>query len=467
LRDALTDGKPWIFILNPPYAAGTDMKAVTGELGAGKAGRSDTVVGARMRELKMGSGCQNPMGQFVFKIKEMSERHSLKTNIGLISLPLLWTGSGLGEFRVSFRKQFSPIGGFCFNCSEFQGTSGAWPVAYTLWETGESDGDVVVDILDGPDTVAGQKTFAPAEEPLSKWVDRPKNTVTRPAMNGAIGIVERTSVSLDRLAADGIGYLYQTANDVQHSGSPCYIVSGPHESGHGWSMTTGNFHNSMVSLAAKKLVVSTWLNNRDEFSVPNLSDSDYDQFALDATVWSLFHGSNNTSSLGNITYKGEVYDVPNHFFWMTPEEMMQIDNLPRPIWQQCRTAKPRFVSQWLQERNGQFSPDAKLVLELGRELVRISAPLRPSALPKFQLDRWDAGFYQVRMGLFGKKDVPFQQPSEMMDLMERFKVAHRELGDRLRPMIYTLGFLPMEVVEYSSRIASTPTTLDKVGGTRR
>lgn len=444
LREALKDGRPWIFILNPPYAAGTDMKAATGELGAGKAGRSDTLVGARMRELKMGSGCQNPMGQFVFKIKEMSERHSLKTNIGLISLPLLWTGSGLGEFRASFRKQFSPIGGFCFNCSEFQGTSGAWPVAYTLWETGVSDGDVVVDILDGPDTVSGQKTFAPANEPLSKWVDRPKNTVTRPAMNGALGIVERESVSLDRLAEDGIGFFQSPGNDVQHSGSTSYIVSGPHENGHGWSITPSNFHESMICFAARKLVVQSWINDRDEFSVPDIARPNYDQWALDAIIWSLFNGSNNTSSLGNITYKGEVYDIKNEFFWMTPEEMMQIDGLPRPIWQQCRTAKPRFVSQWLSEHIKQFSGDALAVLELGRDLVRVSAPHRMDALPKFQLDRWDAGFYQVRMGLFGKKDVPFQQTDEMMDTMERFKVAYKSLGDRLRPMIYTLGFLPSE-----------------------
>jgi hypothetical protein len=188
----------------------------------------------------------------------------------------------------------------------------------------------------------------------------------------------------------------------------------------------------------------SWLNDRDEFSVPDITHDDYGQFAIDSIVWVLFNRFNQTSSLGDVTYKGQVYDIPNHFFWMTPEEMMQIDGLPRPIWQQCRTAKPRFVSQWLTERRGQFSPDALALLELGKDLVWASAPHRMDALPKFQLDRWDAGWYQIRMGLFGKKDVPFQQPTEMMELMERFKVAYRELGERLRPMIYTLGFLPSE-----------------------
>jgi len=192
------------------------------------------------------------------------------------------------------------------------------------------------------------------------------------------------------------------------------------------------------------LVKATWLNDRDEFSVPDLTHPDYEQFALDAIVWSLFHGSNNTSSLGNITYKGQVYDIPNHFFWMIPQEMMDIPGLPRPIWQQCRSAQPRFVSTWLHEHQHDLTTDALSVLELGRDLVRISAPLRPHALPRFQLDRWDAGWYQVRMGLFGTKDVPFQQTEEMTTRMSQFKDAHRALGDRLRPMIYTLGFLPGE-----------------------
>ena len=445
LREALVDGKPWIFILNPPYAAGTDMKAATGELGAGKAGCSKTATGDRMRALKMGSACQNPMGQFVFRIKELSEKHDLKSNIGLFSVAILWTGSGLAEFRSSLRERFSPVGGFCFHCSEFQGTSGNWPIVFTHWDTRTSDDEVVVDILDGPDTVTGQKTLASADAPLSKWVDRPKNTEIRPAMNGALGIVERDSVSLDRLVQDGIGYLYQTANDVQHCGATCNVVSGPHESGHGWSITTSNFHDSMVCFAVKKLATQSWMNDRDEFSVPDITHPDYEQFALDAIVWSLFHGSNQTSSLGNIQYKGVNYDIPNHFFFMSPAEMMEIDGLPRPIWQQCRTAKPRFVASWLKDHESSLCEDAQEVLRLGKDLVRFSAPHRMDALPKFQLDRYDAGFYQIRMGLFGK-DIPFRLNPGVMDIMDEFKIAHKALGDRLRPGIYDLGFLPKETL---------------------
>jgi hypothetical protein len=445
LREALVDGKPWIFILNPPYAGGTGGQ-YSDDDGAARTDMSNTAVGRRMRALKMGHACQNPMTQFMIRIGEIAKEHGLDANIGLFSQSVLWTGSGLAGFRASLRRQFSSVGGFSFHCSEFQGTSGDWPVIYTMWKVGTSENEVIVDILDGPDVVVGQKIFAAAQNLLSKWVDRPKDTTVRPAMNGALGVVDKAKVSLDRLAADGIGYLYFNSNDVQHSGGGSYTTSGPNHHGHGWSITPTNFHDSMVCYAARKLVIPTWLNNRDEFSVPDLTHPDYEQFALDAIVWSLFHGSNQTSSLGNISYKGQVYDIPNHFFWMTPEEMSNIDGLPRPIWQQCRTAKPRFVASWLKEHEDDLCEDAQKVLRLGKELVRLSAPHRMDALPKFQLDRWDSGFYQIRMGLYGSKDVPFKLNPGVMDLMEQFKVQHKALSDRLRPGIYDLGFLPKETL---------------------
>jgi len=435
LQEALKDGKPWVFILNPPYAGGTG-------LGMHKKDCSDTLIVEQMQALKLAHACQNPMTQFVFRIQQLSEQYNLETSIGLFSKALLWTGTGLGAFRQLFRQRFTPTGGFCFHCSEFQGTSGSWPIVYTIWKTEVTKDEVVIDILDGPDTITGAKTFSPAGEPLSKWVDRPKATIVRPPMNGALGTVEREQVSLDKTALDSIAYLRWQGSDVQHSTSLCFILSEPYQGGHGWSTTPENFFDSMVAYSARKLVKQTWLNDKDEFSVPNIEHQDYDQWALDAIVWSLFHGSNNTSSLGNITYKKENYDIPNHFFWMTPAEMMEINNLPRPIWQQCRTATTRFVSKWIQGKT--FSEDAAALLELGKDLVVSSAPHRMDALPKFQLDRWDAGWYQIRMGLFGSKDVPFQQPIEMVEKMEQFKVAHKELGNRLRPMIYELGFLPTE-----------------------
>lgn len=444
LKAALKNGKPWIFLLNPPYARGTGGNGLKDEEKV-RAGMADTAVGSRMAKAKLGAGCQNLMSQFAFRISEIVNGYGLVARIGLFSKGLLWTGSGLGPFRDMFYSTFDPLGGFCFHCSEFQGASGAWPVVFTTWGmfgTGAPTRNVEVDVLDGPDTVVGRKVFKPARNPLSKWVPRPKGTVLRPPMNGALGVADKQGVRKDTAPPDALGYLRQTANDVQNSGSGVFLLPSPDVNGYGWSITPGNFHDSMVCFAARKLVKPTWLNDRDEFSVPDTSHPAYARFALDAVVWSLFHGSNQTSSLGNAVYKGVAYDIPNHFFWMTPAEMMAVDGLPRPLWQQCRTAVPRFASGWLAEHAPALSPDAAELVSLAKGLVAASAPFRPSALPKFQLDRWDAGWYQIRMGLYGGTAVPFQQPPEMLDLMARFKQAHKSLGDRLRPMIYTLGMLP-------------------------
>ena len=435
LRKALMNEKPWIFILNPPYAMDSNTKAIHGTLGKTSSKIAKTAVGERMNKTKMDQASKNPMSQFVFRITEMTERYDLNSYMGIFSKAVIWNGMGSERLRWYFRLLFKPVNGFCFHASKFQGTAGNWPVVYSVWEPGASTKHVVVDILGDSDVPIGRKIFRPSKDPLTKWVPRPKNTETRPAMNGALGIVERNTVNLDRMAPGGLGFILFPGNSVQHGESVLYIVSGPHENGMGWTITPDNFHDSMVSYAARKLTIQTWLNDRDEFSVPNVEHPAYHWWAKDAIIWSLLHRSNMTSSLGNVPYKGEIYDIPNHFFWMSPSEMEDILGVEI-------SDSPRFVSSWLKENEDQFSDDALEVLALGRELVRVSAHMREMASPKFHLNRWDAGFYQVRMGLFEKKNVSFEIPLEMTAAMERFREAHRSLGDRLRPMIYELGFLP-------------------------
>lgn len=223
------------------------------------------------------------------------------------------------------------------------------------------------------------------------------------------------------------------------------IVSGAFGNGNGWPITPPIFQDSMSCFAARKLVIQSWLNDSDQFSVPDLSHPEYAQWSFDSIIWSLFHTSNQTSSLGDMIYKGQVYDLPNHFYWMSPSEMMEIDGLPPSIWQQCQSARPRFVSSWLLDHQEEFCEDAWGLLEMAKGLVRVSAQHRMNALRKFQLDRWDSGWYQISRGLFGK-DVPFQPSPGMLEMMREFEVQHKTLGDRLRPMIYDLGFLPRQTL---------------------
>ena len=140
------------------------------------------------------------------------------------------------------------------------------------------------------------------------------------------------------------GVLQLVANDVQNSAQKVALPSGPSSDGNGWSITSDNIGASLVCFAARKLIKATWLNNRDEFEQPDTASDEYMQFAADAAVWALFHGLNQTSSLGKVTYENATYDVPNHFFWIDPKDMVDWAGLPAPIFRQCEKAKPRFVA---------------------------------------------------------------------------------------------------------------------------
>ena len=69
----------------------------------------------------------------------------------------------------------------------------------------------------------------------------------------------------------------------------------------------------------RRLPKATWLNDRDKFmqSTAELSR----EFICDAVIWSLFAPSNQTVSLRNVEYEGEVYRMPNNLFPFLLEEI--------------------------------------------------------------------------------------------------------------------------------------------------
>jgi hypothetical protein len=84
-----------------------------------------------------------------------------------------------------------------------------------------------------------------------------------------------------------------------------------------------------------------------------------------------------------------------------------------------------------------FSPEAQAVLDEGRKLwQRYHATQFPRKIrDELKLGRPDAGWYQIRKALEQFSDT------ELTDF-EPFKAAYAALGDKLRPQVFELGFLP-------------------------
>jgi hypothetical protein len=92
----------------------------------------------------------------------------------------------------------------------------------------------------------------------------------------------------------------------------------------------------------------------------------------------------------------------------------------------------RFMFKHMQGRD--FSDEASLVLSFGMHIVTETFMFREVVNkdhPEYQINNWDAGFYQVKA--MCKEYSP--------GLLKNFNAVFKKLSDKMRPMVYELGFL--------------------------
>ena len=197
------------------------------------------------------------------------------------------------------------------------------------------------------------------------------------------------------------------------------------------------FEESLVALGARCLVKGNWLNDRDQFSKPNVWGSGYRQWSYDLILWLLASNFNHSASL-TADHQGKSYKLTNHFFWMSPSEVASVPNMPDAIVRQAEQASIPFVADWLAEQS--FSSDAAALLNFMTAMVVATAHLRERADPDYQLLNWDAGWYQIRKMLW-QKGAP-RHATGLIEQYRDFKRDHVKLGDRLLAGIYDFGLLP-------------------------
>ena len=81
-----------------------------------------------------------------------------------------------------------------------------------------------------------------------------------------------------------------------------------------------------------------------------------------------------------------------------------------------------------------LSDDAKEVLDMATELVKKSISMRQAMSdtnPEYHLNSWDAGYAQLKL----------VWKQYFKDDFDAFRKAYTRLEDRMRPLVYELGFL--------------------------
>ena len=211
--------------------------------------------------------------------------------------------------------------------------------------------------------------------------------------------------------------------------------------GQGISIVKENFDRCIVSFTSRRLIsgqYANWINWNDEYITPNEQHKDYKQYVYDSLICSLFDNKSNQSSLRNINYKNQQWNINNEFFWLSKDDMIELANNNEydELYRDARGGNNRYVYLKLFGEGvyDLLSDDAKEVLDMATELVKKSMSMRKvmsDTNPEYHLNSWDAGYAQLKL----------VWKTYYKDDFDAFRKAYTRLEDRMRPLVYELGFL--------------------------
>ena len=286
------------------------------------------------------------------------------------------------------------------------------------------------EVLDKNGKAIGEKAFynIPNDRMLTNWIERPKPNKTQcvPLTNA---IEPPKAARRDQRGtkwSDGaVAFLCTGTNDMQNT-NYVYLLSSGASRGHGLFANEHNLDKAACLFTVQHLIAHTWQNHNDQFLIPDAELSE--EFKLDCLVYVLFHGKNLTASADGLVWNGKTWSIVNHFIPFTEEEV----DAPGRF-------ESDFMVRYLAGRD--LSSEASVVraagLEIWCEYFKRLPSFDYSIRERFKLNRPDVGWYQIRQSLKAYGESSEGRPTDFT----AFESAYAALSAKLRPQVYTLGFL--------------------------
>jgi hypothetical protein len=436
LRKAIDEGKEIIFLINPPYGRATGEGGMVETVSTGVA---ETEVAVEMKKAKIGACSAQLYAQFMYRISTIN-----KASLAIFSPSLYKTGSSYKKFRSYFYGKFQYIDGMLFNASHFSDTADSWGIDFSIWKQGKEERSELpvtvkdVDLNDGIKSLQQKSVYnLDKSQSLSSWIKRFRpqaDNICNLHFRSALNFIEKDN---GKQPDEFIGYLQSHANNVYKNSVDVSIM--PHKSGvnkNGSFITKDNFMFIISIFTARKTIKSNWINQKDEYLVPNTDHPEYEQWNNDAIVYSLFNNSSNQSSLRDVMYKDKKHNIENEFFWMSSNEIKDLadNHYNDDLYKDAKIfgRKDRYVYKLL--KTVTLSDDAQAVLDKATELVRKTVKYRRDlhkSNPEWHLNAWDASWYQVKLIL----------KAYMKDELKEFNALYKKFEDRMREGVYKFGFL--------------------------
>jgi hypothetical protein len=428
LRKAIAEGKKILVLINPPYAEATNASntAVGNDAAENKAGVAKTKV-ASLAMKEYGKASNELFTQFIARLALEIPTATLAifSKLKYVNAP------NFEKFRFVWNAKYK--GGFVVHSKAFDGLAGNFPIGFLIWQTNNLIDakatpitELSVEVLDKNAQPQGEKSFynLPNETFLNIWLKRPKaNAKTVIPLKNAIS-PSSTAPRVNTWSDGAIAYMYCGVNDIQHATQQTVLYSSPYGGGNGFYITPENFWQAAVIFSVRRLIKPTWLNDRDQFLQP--TEPLTDAFKTDCLIWMLFNGSNLTASANDLEWNEQKWSIVNHFIPFTEQQV----NAPERF-------ESDFMVQYLADKK--LSLEAKAVLDEGLKLWQAYFAMTDerSVRDALKLNRADVGWYQVRKALEARNASGAGIPTDFTP----FKTAYDTLGDKLRPMVFELGFM--------------------------
>ena len=230
-----------------------------------------------------------------------------------------------------------------------------------------------------------------------------------------------------KLAEGAIGYMNISSNDVQNNNAT-FFLSDVSTHAKGTSITPEHFDKIMVQAAVRKAIDPTWLNDRDQYTVPHTELPQ--EFVVDCTIFNLFSG-HNQSSEWTAEYEGKKWKIKNEFFPFSVGFLEDVGP-EDPAFERNRPRKETFVYEWLVANKEHVSLEAREVLAAGEDFYReFYANWNNVNRAMWKIEGCRPGWYQVRNAMREYGDNP---------------VDVKPLKAKVAKGVYEYGFLEPEML---------------------
>ena len=427
LQKAIKAGKKILVLMNPPYAEATNSANTSkGDDAANKAGVAQTRF-AQTAMQNFGASRNELFVQFLARIaKEMPT-----ATIAMFSKLKHINAPNFETFRQNWNAKY--LDGFIVHSKTFDGLKGDFPIGFLIWQTYHGTkknytiDKISTEILNGFAEPIRHKDFynLPSERMLNNWIDRPRanNTPALPLKNAISPATSKAYVK--HWSDDAIAYMMCNSNDLQNASTLTALASSCFSRGHGFYVTPDNLDKAAMTFTARLIIKHTWINDRDQFLMPTGKITD--EFKNDCLIWMLFSGRNLTAGADGLKWDNKKWSLVNHFI---------------PFVEPQVNAPARFESDFMVQylKGKKLSAEAESVMEQGQILWQtyFSKKYSPKVRDQYKLDRPDVGWYQIRQAI---KEYNKERDTGQVRFTD-FNESYQTLSDKLRPMVFDLGFLP-------------------------